>query len=83
MEGRIAARMLGAVVTLLVIAGTIEGLISASDAPAPLKYAVSATTVVLLFLYLWSGRQAIVRAGSPGQGLDQLPHLARQRLDLP
>jgi uncharacterized membrane protein SpoIIM required for sporulation/uncharacterized RDD family membrane protein YckC len=60
-EGRIAARMLGAVVTLLVIAGTIEGLISASDAPAPLKYGVSATTVVLLFLYLWSGRQAVVR----------------------
>jgi uncharacterized membrane protein SpoIIM required for sporulation/uncharacterized RDD family membrane protein YckC len=60
-EGRIAARMLGAVVTLLVIAGTIEGLISASDAPASLKYGVSATTVVLLFLYLWSGRQAVVR----------------------
>jgi len=54
-EGRIAARMLGAVVSLLVVAGTIEGLLSASDAPAPLKYAVSATSAVLLVLYLRSG----------------------------
>src|SRR5207237_1234051 len=32
LEGRIAARMIGAVVTLLALAGTIEGLLSASDA---------------------------------------------------
>ena len=55
LEGRIAARMIGAVVSLLALAGTIEGLLSASDAPAALKYAVSAATVILLGLYLWSG----------------------------
>ena len=54
-EGRIAARMIGAVVSLLALAGAIEGLLSASDAPASLKYAVSATTVALLILYFWSG----------------------------
>src|SRR5216683_1694050 len=54
-EGRIAARMIGAVVTLLVIAGTIEGLLSASAAPAMWKYAVSAATAVLLALYLANG----------------------------
>jgi len=54
-EGRIAIRMVGAVVTLLAIAGAIEGLLSASDAPATLKYAVSATTAVFLVLYLASG----------------------------
>ena len=55
LEGRIAARMIGAVVTLLAVAGTIEGLLSASDAPAALKYAVSALSVVFLFAYFGSG----------------------------
>ena len=57
LEGRIAARMIGAVVTLLVIAGTIEGLLSASDAPAVWKYGVSAATAVLLVFYLINGRK--------------------------
>ena len=56
LEGRIAARMIGAVVTLLVIAGTIEGLLSASDAPAVWKYGVSASTTLLLALYFLNGR---------------------------
>src|SRR5712692_4436761 len=55
LEGRIAARMIGAVVTLLAVAGTIEGLLSASDAPAALKYAVSALSLVLLGSYFGSG----------------------------
>ena len=63
-EGRIAARMLGAVVSLLVVAGTIEGLLSASDAPAALKYAVSATSAVLLVLYLRSGWENSIAATS-------------------
>ena len=62
LEGRIAARMLGAVVTLLAIAGTIEGLLSTSDASAVWKYGVSALTVVFLFLYLFSGRRYLKRA---------------------
>jgi starch synthase len=54
-EGRIAVRMIGAVVTLLAIAGTIEGLLSTSAAPAVWKYGVSAATAVLLALYLANG----------------------------
>ncbi len=54
-EGRIAARMIGAVVTLLAIAGTIEGLLSASDAPAPYKYVASGASVLFLFLYFANG----------------------------
>jgi uncharacterized membrane protein SpoIIM required for sporulation len=54
-EGRIAARMIGAVVTLLAIAGTIEGLLSASDAPAECKYLTSALSVVFLLIYGASG----------------------------
>ncbi|PYO87073.1 MAG: hypothetical protein DMD66_11485, partial [Gemmatimonadetes bacterium] len=54
-EGRIAARMIGAVVTLLAIAGTIEGLLSTSSAPAAWKYGVSAASAVFLMLYLANG----------------------------
>lgn len=56
-EGKIAVRMIGAVVTLLAIAGAIEGLLSASDAPAMWKYGVSAATAGLLVLYLANGRR--------------------------
>lgn len=54
-DGRIAMRMIGAVVFLLAIAGSIEGLLSASDAPAALKFAVSGATAVLLGLYFANG----------------------------
>ena len=55
LDGRIAMRMMGAVIFLLTIAGSIEGLLSTSDAPRPLKFAVSAATAVLLILYLANG----------------------------
>src|SRR2546425_11426844 len=54
--GRHAIRLVGASACLLCLAATIEGFLSASDAPAGWKYAVSAATAVLLFLYLRSGR---------------------------
>ena len=61
-EGRIAARMIGAVVTLLAIAGTIEGLLSTSDAAAVWKCGVSAATAVFLVLYLGNGYRALTAA---------------------
>jgi uncharacterized membrane protein SpoIIM required for sporulation/uncharacterized RDD family membrane protein YckC len=61
-EGRVAARMIGAVVTLLALAGAIEGMLSASDAPAALKYLTSALSVVLLAIYSVSGRTYLRRA---------------------
>lgn len=62
LEGRIAARMVGAVVTLLAIAGTIEGLLSASDAPPAYKYLTSALSVVFLAIYAASGWTWLRRA---------------------
>ena len=62
-EGAIAARMMGAVVTLLAIAGTIEGLLSTSDAGAGWKYGVSALTVLFLFLYLFNGLRHLSATG--------------------
>ena len=80
LEGRLAARMVAAAVLLLALAGTIEGLLSASDAPAPYKYAASAASAVFLFLYLGMGRTT---CGLQVQILKYLAHPARQRLDLP
>lgn len=62
-DGRIAMRMMGAVVFLLAIAGSIEGLLSTSDAPASLKYAVSAASAVFLGLYFLNGYR-VRQAGS-------------------
>ena len=64
-ESRIAARMIGAVVTLLAIAGTIEGLLSTSAAPAIWKYGVSAATAVLLVLYFANGSAYLNSATRP------------------
>jgi uncharacterized membrane protein SpoIIM required for sporulation/uncharacterized RDD family membrane protein YckC len=66
-EGRIAARMIGAVVALLAIAGTIEGLLSTSNAGAIWKYGVSAATAVLLVLYLANGSRYINSARPPAE----------------
>ena len=60
-EGAIAARMIGAVVSLLALAGTIEGLLSTSDAPAVVKFGVSAASAVLLILYFANGRSYLKR----------------------
>ena len=60
-EGTIAARMIGAVVSLLALAGTIEGLLSTSDAPAVVKFGVSAASALLLLLYFASGRDFLRR----------------------
>ncbi|HVH10297.1 MAG TPA: stage II sporulation protein M, partial [Gemmatimonadales bacterium] len=69
LAGREAARLVGAAVLLLCLAGTIEGLLSASDASAPLKLATSGATVLLLALYLASGQRYLTTrasAGAPG-----------------
>lgn len=60
-EGRVAAGMVGAVVTLLALAGAIEGLLSASDAPSAYKYLTSALSVAFLVIYFASGRAALAR----------------------
>jgi uncharacterized membrane protein SpoIIM required for sporulation/uncharacterized RDD family membrane protein YckC len=56
--GRSAIRLVGAAACLLVVAGLIEGFVSASGAPAPLKLAVSAASVVVVVLYFAAGRRA-------------------------
>jgi uncharacterized membrane protein SpoIIM required for sporulation/uncharacterized RDD family membrane protein YckC len=71
LAGRHAARLVGAAVLLLCLAGTIEGLLSASDAPPAFKFATSAATAILLALYFASGRSYLrerTSATAPGVG---------------
>jgi uncharacterized membrane protein SpoIIM required for sporulation/uncharacterized RDD family membrane protein YckC len=56
-HGRQAARLVGAAATLLLLAGVIEGFLSASDAPPPVKLGVSLASFLLLGLYFESGRR--------------------------
>ncbi|HEX7023912.1 MAG TPA: stage II sporulation protein M, partial [Gemmatimonadales bacterium] len=63
LAGRVAMRLLGAVVVLLLIAGLIEGFISAGTAPLPARLGVSMASVLFLALYLWNGARA--RAATP------------------
>jgi uncharacterized membrane protein SpoIIM required for sporulation/uncharacterized RDD family membrane protein YckC len=68
-EGAVAVRMIGAVVCLLILAGTIEGLLSTSDAPATWKFGVSGASAVLLALYLmrgWQVRRSATTSGAAG-----------------
>jgi uncharacterized membrane protein SpoIIM required for sporulation/uncharacterized RDD family membrane protein YckC len=60
-HGRTAIRMLGAATCMLVLAGTIEGFLSASAATPAVKIGVSAASGVLLALYLANGYVYIKR----------------------
>ena len=55
LAGRAAMRLLGAVVVFLLVAGAIEGFVSAGSWPLPARIAVSAGSLVFLALYLWNG----------------------------
>lgn len=67
LQGRIAVRMIGAVVFLLAIAGSIEGLLSASDADLIWKLGASAASALLLALYFFNGWLVSARPASlPG-----------------
>jgi uncharacterized membrane protein SpoIIM required for sporulation/uncharacterized RDD family membrane protein YckC len=55
LAGGRALRMVGAVVLLLVVAGLIEGFVSASGEPLGYRLAVSGASLVLLVAYLGNG----------------------------
>jgi uncharacterized RDD family membrane protein YckC/uncharacterized membrane protein SpoIIM required for sporulation len=55
LRGRLAVRMLSAVVLFLVIAGIIEGFVSAGTGPLALRIGVSMSSLAFLVLYLSRG----------------------------
>jgi len=77
-SGRIAVRMMGAVVVLLGIAGTIEGFLSVSGRGLAPRIGTSAGSLAFLVAYLargaaWRRTSALSQHG---------PHPDRQSLDL-
>ncbi len=59
LNGRTALRMVGAVVVLLVVAGLIEGFVSAGGGSLKLRAAVSVGSVLFLVAYLAIGARAL------------------------
>ena len=56
MNGRVAIRMVGATAVLLVVAGMIEGFVSAGTGGLGLRIAVSGASLLFLAVYLFNGR---------------------------
>lgn len=77
-SGRTAVRMMGAVVVLLVIAGTIEGFLSVSDRGLAARVTASGASIAFLVAYLARGAIWQRRLQLPQHG----PHPDRERLDL-
>lgn len=55
LAGRQAMRLIGAVVVMLLVAGVIEGFVSASEVPVPVRIGVSGASLLFLVLYLLNG----------------------------
>ncbi len=62
--GRLAMRMIGAVILLLVVAGLIEGFVSASSESLAYRLAVSGASLLFLAAYLASGWSHLRQAGT-------------------
>ncbi len=65
LAGRRAIRMISAVTVLLIVAGCIEGFVSASSWPLAVRLTATAASLVFLLLYLLSG--ARFRRGTAGR----------------
>jgi uncharacterized membrane protein SpoIIM required for sporulation len=63
-NGRLALRLVGAAAVLLLVAGAIEGFLSASPAPAALKVGVSAASAGVVGLLFLLGRKVALRTES-------------------
>jgi len=77
LAGRLAARMVGAVILLLMVAGLIEGFVSASTEPLGYRLAVSGGSLVFLLLYLTNGWMYLMRGRAASTASGHSPAPAR------
>jgi len=64
-EGGRAVKLVLGIIPMLIVAGTIEGFVSPSDLPAPLKYTLAAGLFGLLLLYVKRKAPRQPRAAEP------------------
>lgn len=64
LNARLAMRLVGAAIVLLLVAGAIEGFLSTSDAPVRVKVGVSVLSALLLVAYLANGARHRDAVGS-------------------
>ena len=67
-NGRVAVRMVGAVVFMLLVAGTIEGFVSTGTGGLPYRVALAGASLLVLFLYLLNGAWYLRKSGAPPAG---------------
>ena len=67
LAGRVAVRMIGAAVVCLLVAGTIEGFISASPGGIGVRVAASGGSLLFLVAYLLSGWRTAAEAARRGR----------------
>ena len=79
-SGRTAVRMLGGAAVMLVVAGLIEGFVSAGPGDVTFRAAASAASLAFLAAYLLNGGP---RPSATSDLPEHRPHPDRQRLDLP
>ena len=63
-NGRRAIRMIGAVVVMLAVAGTIEGFVSTGTGGLSYRLALGSASVLFLILYLTNGARYLLRSGA-------------------
>ena len=64
-NGRRALRMIGAVVMMLAVAGTIEGFVSTGTGGLSYRLALGSASLIFLLLYLMNGASYLRRSGVP------------------
>lgn len=65
LAGRVALRLVGAATVLLIIAGVIEGFVSASESAMGLRVGVAVASLIFLVLYLANGAVSRRTAATP------------------
>jgi uncharacterized membrane protein SpoIIM required for sporulation len=82
LSGRQAVRMLGGAALLLLVAGLIEGFVSASRGGLPVRVLASAVSLAFLGVYLYSGVAGRPARSAASDFTQHRPHADRERLDL-
>jgi uncharacterized membrane protein SpoIIM required for sporulation/uncharacterized RDD family membrane protein YckC len=75
LRGRLAVRMIGAVIVMLLLAGSIEGFVSTSEGGSLLRLAVSGVSGLFLVLYLLNGAMYLRKSREPSAVSHQISGL--------